>query len=76
MKPRVGQLIQPGVRLRAARSPIGSESRMPKNVAITAICRLSMIPLSDQLPAAEVRRKHARQEPVAVFQARSKTAPR
>jgi hypothetical protein len=37
MNPRVGQLIQLGVKLRAAISPIGRDSKMPKNVAMIAI---------------------------------------
>ena len=46
MKPRVGQLTHAGIRLRAAIRPTGSDSRMPANVAITAICRLSAMPLA------------------------------
>ena len=43
---RAGQFTQAGIRLRAARKPIGSDSRMPPTEASTAISRLSFSPLS------------------------------
>ena len=42
---RAVQAIGPGLRLRAAASPSGSDSTIPNAVASTAICRLSTMPL-------------------------------
>ena len=43
---RAGQVAQPGIRLRAPSTAIGSDSRTPKKVARTAISMLSTKPVS------------------------------
>jgi hypothetical protein len=52
---RAGQLTHGGMRLRAARSPMGSESTMPRKVASTAISRDSARPVKERIGLGDVR---------------------
>ena len=55
---RAGQLTHAGIRLRAAASPIGSDSAMPERRCEHRDLQAFGQALDQQLPAAEVRREH------------------